>query len=209
MNQPRNVTPGYSKDDEFPPGTFPNDGPGERPGGMPPEWIGWSWAQNRDRTFPWLGLLLVMVGAGLLIQYLLPAVSATTLVLAGISGAFLASWLFTRAFFPLIPGLLIGALVVARLVDELGIYSGPGGTAMAVAGAFLLIWIASEGLRSSRRRPAGWALWGAAIFGLIGFIEISGSIGNVPDLGALWPLAIIVVGLVLVFGGSRRSARRS
>ena len=83
MSQPRNVTPGHEQDDRSLPGTFPNSGPGERPTGMPPEWTGWSWMQNRDRSFPWLGLLLVMVGAGLLIQYFVPAISATTLVLAG------------------------------------------------------------------------------------------------------------------------------
>ena len=135
---------------------------------MPPEWTGWSWAQNRDRSFPWLGLLLVMVGGGLLVQYLVPGISATTLVLGGISIAFLAGWLFSRAYFALFMGLLIGALVVARLIDELGIYTGPGTTALAVAGAFLLIWIISSARRDTRRKPSNWPLWGAGIFGLIG-----------------------------------------
>jgi len=207
VSQPRNVTPGYEDKDEFPPGTFPNSGPGVRQSGIPPEWAGWSWAQNRDRTFPWLGLLLLLVGGGLLLEYFVPALSATTLVLGGIAIAFLAGWLFTRAYFPLYMGLLIGALVVARLIDELGIYHGAGTTALAVAGAFLLIWLIGASRRDPRHRPATWPLWLAGIFGLIGAVDIAGQLGRAPELGALWPLIIIGIGAILVFGGRRGSPR--
>ena len=211
MSQQRNVTPGYEKQpDEFPPGTFPNSGRGYRSQGVPPEWTGWSWMQNRDRTFPWIGLLLVVVGAGLLIEYFVPQISATTLVLAAISAVFLAGWVMGRSLIALVPGLLIGALAVARLIEELHIYTGPGTTALAVAAAFLLIWlVAARAGTDKRGRPRWtWALWAAGIFGLIGLVEVGGQLGSIPSLGAVWPLAIIVLGLIVVLGGRRGSTRR-
>ena len=203
MNQPRNVTPGY-QDDELPDGTFPNSGHGEREPGMPPEWFAWSWAQSRERTFPWVGLLLVMVGAGLLIQFLVPALSATTLIVAALAISFLAGGLMGRATFLITPGLLLGALVVARLIDELNVYTGPGTTAVALAVAFLLIYLIS--VRRGRRR-SDWALWGAGIFGLIGFVQISGRIASIPELGGFWPAAIIVIGILLLVNNARRGPR--
>src|SRR3954451_14519679 len=171
---------------------------------MPPEWFAWSWAQSRERTFPWVGLLLVMVGAGLLIQFLVPALSATTLIVAALAVSLLAGGLMGGATFLITPGLLLGALVVARLVDELNIYTGPGATAIALAVAFLLIY--AIGAMRGRRRP-GWALWGAAIFGLIGVVQISARLASIPELGGFWPAAILVVGLLLLINNSRRGPR--
>jgi hypothetical protein len=203
VSQPRNVTPGYS-DDRAPDGTFPKSGRGDPPQGTPPEWFAWTWTQSRESTLPWLGLLLVMVGAGLLIQYFVPSISATTLALAALSIAFLAGGFMGRATFLITPGLLLGALVVARLIDELNIYTGPGATAIALAVAFLLIY--GIGAMRGRRRP-GWALWGAAIFGLIGVVQISGRIASIPELGGFWPAAILVVGLLLLINNARRGPR--
>jgi hypothetical protein len=165
---------------------------------------------NRDRTFPWIGLLLVAVGAGLLLEYLVPAISATTLVLAAISVVFLAGYVLGRSLIALVPGLLIGALAVARLIDELNIYKGPGTTALCVAAAFLLMWLAAaaRGRDARGRLRWTWALWAAGIFGLIGLVEVAGQLGSIPSLGALWPLAIIIVGLIVVLSGRRGSARR-
>lgn len=203
------MTPGFEETPtNFPPGTFPNSGPGYRSDGIPPEWIGWSWAQNRDRTAPWIGLLLVVVGAGLLIEYFVPAISATTLILTGISVAFFAGFLFGRSIIALVPALLIGALAVARLIEELHIYNGLGATALAVAVAFLLIWLVAVSRSGSKRQRWSWALWAAGIFGLIGFVEVGGQLASIGLFGAVWPLAIIILGLIVVLNGRRGAARR-
>jgi hypothetical protein len=194
MSAPRNVTPGH-EEEPIPPVSFANSS----------EWTGWSWAQGRDRNFPWLGLLLVVVGVGLTILYFFPAIGLGTLVLAGIAVAFFAGYAFGGPNALLIPGLLIGALVVARLIDAFNIYTGPGTTALAVAGAFLIIWLL--GLRRPNRRPSMWPLWGAAIFGLVGFIELAGNLSSLPALSGLWPILLIAIGLFVVFNG-RRNTRR-
>lgn len=193
MSEPRNVTPGSEPGQDQFHRRFYN----ERSEG--PEWIGWSWA-SRGRGFPWLGVLLVLVGIGLLVQYVFPTIGAGTLVLLAISLAFLAGWLFGGSWISMVPGLLILALAVARLIDELNVYAGPGTTSLCLAVAFLLIWLIS----SARGRQRTWPLWGVAIFGLIGLVQVSGRIAGMPELGALWPAVIIVIGVLVLLSSRRR-----
>jgi hypothetical protein len=187
MSEPRNVTP-----DDFHRRNY-----SERQEG--PEWTGW-WMARRGWNFPWLGVLLVLVGVGLLIQYFVPAVTAGTLVLAAIGIAFLAAWALGGSRWAVVPGALILALATSGLVRELGIYNGPGVTALALAAAFGLIWLIdySRGVRST------WPLWGIAIFGLIGAVQLSGRITAIPELGALWPVVIIILGVLLLVSARRR-----
>jgi hypothetical protein len=193
MNEPRNVTPPDAQPDEFHRNYY-----NERAEG--PEWAAWSWGR-RGWNFPWLGILLVLVGVGLLIQYFVPGVSAGTLVLTAIALAFLAAWLFGRSRWAVVPGLLILALAVAGLARELSVYTGPGLTAAALAVAFLLIWLLdyARGVRSN------WPLWGLAIFGVIALVQASGRIAGIPELGALWPVVIIVIGVLLLLSARRRT----
>jgi hypothetical protein len=52
-------------------------------------------------------------------------------------------------------------------------------------------------------RPA-WALWLGAIFVLIGVVQLTDELPNFPDVGNLWPLVVVGVGLVLLVAGMRR-----
>jgi hypothetical protein len=194
MNEPRNVTPDDARPDEFHRNYY-----NERAEG--PEWAAWSWGR-RGWSFPWLGVLLVLVGAGLLIQYFVPGVSAGSLVLAALGLVFIAAWLFGRSRWAVVPGLLILALATAGLARELNIYDGPGLPAIVLAIAFLLIWL----LDYARGRRSTWPLWGVAIFGLIGFVQVSGRIAGIPELGALWPVLIIVIGVLLLLSARRRTS---
>jgi hypothetical protein len=200
VSQPRNVTPGHESDPASAAGGFLDDDTNAQ---VAPEWKVWSWAADRDRSFPWLGLLLVLVGAGLLVQYFVPSISAGTLILGAIAIAFLAGWIFGGSYFAMVPGLLIGALVVGAVIGETGLYTGPGTTSVCVALAFGLIWLI--GYLNGRR--AVWPLWGLAIFGLIGIAQIIGQISIAPNLGALWPLLIIGVGGLLILNARRPSSR--
>jgi hypothetical protein len=181
MTEPRNVTPDDSRPDEFHRNYYDERAQG-------PEWAAWSWGR-RGWNFPWLGILLVLVGAGLLIQYFVP-----------IGLAFLAAWLFGRSRWAVVPGLVILGLAAAGLARELNVYDGPGITAAALAVAFLLIWVLdyARGVRST------WPLWAVAIFGLIAIVQVSGRISGIPELGALWPVLIIVIGVLLLFSARQR-----
>lgn len=196
MTEPRNVTPGQ-EDEQFRARHYQ-----ERR--EEPEWMAWKWA-NRGKGFPWLGVLLVLVGAALLIQYVLPGVGVGTLVLLAIGLAFLAGWIFGGSFFSMVPGVLLVFLALARLVEEVGLLfprgqDVPGLTSLALAVGFIVIWL----IASSRNRRWGWPLWAAGIFGLVGVVQASGWIIGMPELGVIWPVLIILVGLALMLGARRR-----
>jgi hypothetical protein len=184
MTEPRNVTP---------------DQP--RPDRDQPEWWGWSW-DSRRRGFPLLGVLLVLIGVGLLIQQVVPAVSIGTLVLLALGVALLASWAIGRSWFSMIPGFLLLALGIAGVIRDLGYVPDPtpGVTALALTAAFVVIWLVA--FASGRRYT--WALWAVAILGLIGVVQISDRLTDVPQLSALWPIVIIALGVLVLINWQRR-----
>lgn len=199
MSEPRNVTP----DSEQPSDEFHQRYYTERAEG--PEWAGWSWA-SKGSNFPWLGVLLVLVGIALLVQYLVPDLSAGTLVLLAIGVAFLAGWVFGGSWVAMVPGVLILALGFAELIEDLALLGPagadvPGLASSSLAVGFALVWLVGQ----VRGRRSTWPLWGVAIFGLIGFVQLSGRIAGIPELGALWPLIIIAIGVLLLFSARRRS----
>ena len=200
MEEPRNVTPGQEqRSDEFHQRYY-----SERREG--PEWTGWAWA-SRGRNFPWLGVLLVLIGIALLVQFFIPNVEAGTLILLAIGFAFLTGWVLAGSWVAMVPGVLILSLGVAELIEDLALLGPPGEdvpglAASALAIGFALIWL----LGYVRGRPSVWPLWGVAIFGLIGFAQLSGRLAGIPELGALWPILIIAVGVLLLFSARNRSA---
>ncbi len=156
----------------------------------------------RGRNFPWLGVLLVLVGLALLVQVAVPSVSAGTVLLLVLGFALIGSWLFGGSWLAAVAGLLLAGVAVGNLVGELGIYSGPGRTGLAVAAAFVVIWL----IKMLRHERGTWPLWGAAIFGLIGLVQISGQLTSIPEFNWFWPAVIIVVGLLLIVSARRNPA---
>ncbi len=196
MDAPRNVTPPEEQAE------LNMDGSSTAipPGHTPQDWSGATWNTGRGRSFPWLGILLVLVGAGLLIQAALPTyVTTGTVLLIAIGIALVAGWLFSGSWLAIIPGLLLLALGVANLIRELNIYTGPGMTALSLAVAFVLIW--AIGL--ARDRPIRWPLVAAGILGLIGAVQVLGRVTAVPELSVGWPIVIIVVGFLLLINSRR------
>jgi hypothetical protein len=203
MSEPRNVTP---DDVRVPPATdegeFRTRYYEERRD--EPEWLAWKWARG-GRGFPWLGVLLVLLGAGLLLQYLFPQVSVGTLLLLAVGLAFIAGWLLGGSWLSMFPGVLITALGLAELIEDLALLGPPGVdvpglSSTALALGFLVIWLIGYLLG----RRSTWPLWGAGLFGLIGFAQLSGRLVGVPELGLLWPIIIIAIGLLLVLNARRR-----
>ncbi len=204
MSEPRNVTPDdvnvpprHTTDQQFRARHYE-----ERR--EEPEWMAWKWA-SRERGFPWLGVLLVLIGVGLLVQYFVPGVRPTTVVLAAIGGAFLAAWVVGGSRPSMVPGVLLVALALALLIEDLGLILAPGTAvpglaALSLAAGFLVVWL----IGYATQRRSTWPLWGAGIFGLIGFAQASGRLIGIPELGALWPVLIIAVGVLLLLSARRR-----
>ena len=119
MSEPRNVTPDSERE---PLGDQSTDTHADRAKATErterTDWNGPTWT-SRGRNFPWLGILLVLVGAALLLQAALPEnihISAGTVLLFAIGGALVAGWLFGGSWFAAIPGLLLFALAFAGLI---------------------------------------------------------------------------------------------
>ena len=184
MDEPRNVTP---------------TGPPTTEHGQ--EW--WSW-DSRRRGFPLLGVLLVLIGVGLLVQVVFPAVSVGTLILLALGLALLAAWAFGRSWVAMVPGFLVLALGVGELLEDLAVFRPagqdvPGLASTALAIGFLVIFAVA---RASGRRWT-WPLWAAVVFGLIGIAQLSAFVA-LPQFGAFVPILIIVLGLILLFNWQRR-----
>jgi hypothetical protein len=170
-----------------------------------PEWSGWMWS-SRGRGFPWIGVLLVLIGVALLVEFLVPAISVTTLLLLAIAIAFICGWLLGGSRVAMVPGLLILALGVAELLEDMAVF-GPAGQdvnglwSISLAIAFLAIWL----IGFYNKRRSTWPLWGAGIFGLIGVIQMSSLISNLTSIGWILPVLIIGAGLVLLMGARQRT----
>jgi hypothetical protein len=194
MNDPRNVTPEAERER-----IAEAEATDARGGTTRGDWSGMSW-ERRGGNFPWLGILLVLVGLALLVQAALPQVSAGTVLLFALGVALVIGWLFGGSWLAAIPGLLLIALGASRLLFETNVYRGAGLTSLSLGIAFLLIWL----IGLARQRRSRWPLVAAGIFGLIGLIQISGNLTNIPELGIVWPVVIVVVGFVLIIAARRR-----
>lgn len=196
MDQPRNVTPdGDSRTGR------PDDLRQRQPraGRDGPDWAAWGWSPG-DARVPWAGILLVLVGGALLFRQLFPTLSFSTLFLVGLGLAFAGAWLLGRSRAAEVPAFIFLGLGTAPLLRDLGYVRGEGWTALSLGVALLLLWLVGQ----ATRRPHDWAMWVGGVLALVGLAQASDQIPGFPDLGAIWPLVLIGVGLMIVFGGRLR-----
>ena len=144
---------------------------------------------------PWFGVLLVVFGLALLVDQLTP-LSASAVILGALAVAFGASWLIGGSRWAMVPALVLAALAVPEALTDLGLIRGDGWGSVSLALVFLAIWVIGRG--AGRRH--GWAIWLAAIFGLVGLTQVSRQFAWLPDLDTLWPIVFIVVGVALIVG---------
>ena len=176
---------------------------GGRDPGAPPADIkvySWEWGPDQARRpgLPWIGIFLLTFGGLLLIQQLVPGAEAvgSVLVLA-IGVAFLIKWAIDRGTGSLYAGAIITALAAPGIINALGFdVDGLGTFCFGIA--FLFI----AGVRAASGGGWGWQ----AIFG--GLLVLLGGVNMLtPDVGGLLvPLALLVLGAVLIFGGGRRGS---
>jgi hypothetical protein len=209
MTEPRNVTPDEAWPEGKPaePAATDSAGTTAKTATPQPEWWTGGW-DGRERTgFPVLGVLLVVIGLGLLFQWFFPQVGAGTLILMTLGVAFLGAWLTGRSWFAMVPGFLLLALGIGELLEDLAVFKPahedvPGLAATALAIGFLAIFVVA---RLGKRRWI-WPLWAAAIFGIIGLAQLSTFVVLPQIGGALVPVLIIVLGVIVLFNWRRERA---
>lgn len=171
--------------------------------GSQPEWAAWRWFSGRGRSAAVLGVFLVLLGVGLLIQRIQPGISLTSLLLLALGVAFGGVWLIGGVRGAFVPAVLLLALAVARLVIELGVAAGDGWTGLFVGLGLVAAWVVGR-VQGTRRE---WALWLGLILMLIGLAQISLRAVGFRDLGLLWPALIILIGGALLLSSRSRAVR--
>jgi hypothetical protein len=176
---------------------------------MPPQDSGradriqsWTWAygnrpEDRGPQLPWIGIFLVVFGALLLLDRLLPdyKIGGSILVLAA-GLAFLISWALRRGTFSLYAGAFLTAAAAPGVVSGLGYDAGPGVGTVAYGVAFLFVAV----VRGARGGGWGWqALIGLLLLAL-GVPELT-----LPDFADdVLPVLLVVLGVLLLARGSLR-----
>lgn len=176
------------------------------PAGAPPPGVrvySWSSGWSSARPFPWFAILLLVLGAGLLIEILVPDLSFGSLLILAAGLAFGAAWLLGHVRAATMPALVLTAWGVASVGSDVGILVGDGWTSLLVGLAFMLGW--ALGRRQGIRRE--WALVLGVILGVIGLADVADALALDVDAMILIPVAMIGVGIWLILR-DRLPARR-
>jgi hypothetical protein len=161
----------------------------------------WRWGPDEQRRpgLPWIGVFLVVFGAILLLNQMLPEYSTigdAVLLAAGLAS--LVVWALRRGTIALYAGAFLTALALPGTIEGLqGNDLGPGWGTLFFGLAFLFIAV----VRAWRGGGFGWqALYGGVL------VLIGGSQIAKPDLAAVaWPILLVAVGAVLLMRGSGRT----
>lgn len=177
------------------PMTTPNRDP--RPVGPPPPNAPtmrvYSWSSSRP-SFPWFAVLLLVLGAGLLIELLVPDLSFASLLILAAGVAFGTAWLLGRIVGATMPALVLTAWGLAGIGMDLGILAGDGWTTLAIGLAFLAGW----GLARFQGARREWALFLGSILGIIGVADVSDTLPFDLGIAVVIPLAMIGIGVYLI-----------
>jgi hypothetical protein len=167
--------------------------------------VSWGWPGQNDRAgVPWIGIFLVVFGGLLLVQQVAPEFKAAgSVVVLAIGIAFLVSWLANGRTSALYLGAIITALTLPDVLGSAGVIDGGEGWGTLFLG---IAFLAIAALRAASRGGWGWQLVFGGLLVLSGGSTVARHVAGFPAIGQYaWPLALIVIGVVLVFRGGMRS----
>jgi len=174
------------------------DSEGRTPGSGGGRVYTWEWGPDQARRpgLPWIGVFLLVFGGLLLARELFPeARSLGSLVTLAVGLAFLIKWAVDRGTGSLYAGAIITALAVPGVLTDAGLdLDGLGTFCFGIA--FLFI----AAVRAGSGGGIGWQAWFGGLLALLGGVNmVSPQVG-----GLIVPIALVSIGVVLVFGGTFR-----
>jgi hypothetical protein len=156
------------------------------------------WGPDEDQRpgLPWIGVFLVVFGALLLLERMLPDQRLGDVAVLAAGLASLVVWTLRRSPIALYAGAFLTALALPGTIQALGQPLGPGWGTLFFGLAFLLV----AAVRVSQGGGVGWqALYGGIL------VLIGGSEVVKPDVADLaWPLILVAIGLLLLLRGRPR-----
>lgn len=157
----------------------------------------WEWGPGTDRRpgLPWFGIFLLVFGALLLIEQLVPELQdlGSGLVLA-VGLAFIVKWIVDRGVGSLYAGAIITALATPGVLHALGIRAD-GLTTLSLGIAFLFLAL----VRATSGGGIGWQATVGGLLTLLGAINaLTPSIG-----GLIIPGLLVALGIVLLARNGR------
>jgi hypothetical protein len=166
----------------------------------------WGWNPGADLRprLPWFGVFLVIFGALLLIEQVVPgtrALGSGFTVAVGV--ALLIASVVNRRTWQLYLGAIVTAVSLPTLLQDLRIIHEGGGWGTLFLGVALL---AIALARAASRAGWGWQLVVGAILAFSGGTQVAER--EWPDFPSLdrlvWPALILLLGLALVLRSARR-----
>jgi hypothetical protein len=157
---------------------------------------GWQWGPDERRRpgLPWVGIFLIVFGALLILERVVPQFRlAGSAFLLAVGLVFLLRWGVERGSGSLYAGAIITALAAPGVLEGMRLAAGEGLGTLCLGIAFLFIAL----VRYVSRGGIGWQAWFGAILAAIGATRVA--LPNVASL--LVPAVLVVLGLMLMFGG--------
>ena len=156
------------------------------------------WGHDEDRRpgLPWIGIFLVVFGALLLAERMLPSQRLGDVAVLAAGLASLVGWILRRGTVALYAGAFLTALALPGTIQALGQPLGPGWGTLFFGLAFLFV----AAVRASQGGGVGWqALYGGIL------VVLGGSSVVKPDVADLaWPLLLVAMGMLLLVRGRPR-----
>lgn len=151
-----------------------------------------------------IGAILVTVGLALLATEWLALSDA--FVIGSVAAVFVIAYALTRRYGFLVPAMILAGAAVGTGLQDYGYDPSGGLVAIAIGAGFLAIYLVDAFARDSSR---WWPLIPATILALVGGSELAEGTGAAQTIERLWPLVLIVAGVAVLFGASRRSRSRA